>query len=419
MRHFLIFTAALLPSVFAAEIYRVDIDSIVHPVTAEMISRAVSQAAERHSSILLVYLNTPGGLMEASREVVEKLLASPVPVIAYVAPSGARAASAGFFILVAADVAAMAPGTRTGASSPVLHGRELDEVMRRKVESDAQAWVRSLATRRGRNSALAEKTISEAKSFTEREALDSRLIDIVANDEADLLRQLDGREVVRFDGTRTTLAVTDAKVVRYEPTMREKVLKAISDPNIALVLLLLGGLGLYAEFSNPGLILPGVAGAIAALLGLSALSVLPVNWLGASLMILALALFVLEAKFASHGILGVGGAVAMMLGAVMLINGPPEVRISVATAASVAIPFAGITVFLTSLVIRAHRSKVQTGASGMIGDIAVARTPLTPEGKVFVHGEYWDATSSGLVAEGTRVRVLAVEGLHLRVEPLP
>lgn len=409
---------SVIEAAHGATVLRLDVDSVVHPITVEMVSRALEQAKDAKADLLLVRLNTPGGLMDATREIVEKLVAAPVPVVMYVGPSGARAASAGFFLLLAGDVAAMAPGTRTGAASPVVLGRELDPVMRRKVESDAGAWVRSLAARHGRNAALAEKTVSEAKSFTEQEALDSKLVDLVAKDEADLFRQLEGRTIERFDGTRRTLNLGTPVVRVYEPTLRQSILKAISDPNLAFILLVLGGLGLYVEFSAPGLVLPGVLGAIFALLGLAALSVLPINWLGAAMILLALALFILEAKFTSYGVLGVGGAIAMVLGAMLLIEGPPEVRISLLTALGVGLPFAAIVVFLTTLVIRAQGSKVQTGESGMVGETGVARTALSPEGKIFVHGEYWNATSSVAVPEGTPVRVLAVEGLRMRVEPL-
>jgi len=408
----------LLQAAYGAGVLRVDIDNVVHPITVETVSRALEQARREGASLLLIHLDTPGGLMEASREIVGKLIASPVPVVMYVAPGGARAASAGFFLLLAGDVAAMAPGTRTGAASPVVLGRELDPVMRRKLESDAGAWLRSLAAQRGRDAALAEKAVSEAKTFTAQEALESDLIDLIAKDESDLWRQLDGRPIVRFDGTKHTLDLRSPLVTIYEPTLRQKILKAISDPNLAFLLLVLGVLGLYVEFSSPGLIVPGAFGAILLLLGLAALSVLPINWLGAALMVLALTLFVLEAKFTSYGILGAGGAAAMVLGALLLVEGPPEFRIGLATAVAVALPFAGITVFLTTLVIRAHANKVDTGQNGLIGETGVACTPLNPTGKVLVHGEYWDATSSVAVAEGTRVRVSAIEGLHLRVEPL-
>ena len=402
-----------------AKVLRLDVDNVVHPITVEMLSRALEQAQRENTDLLLLRLNTPGGLMEATREVVEKILASPVPVVTYVGPGGARAASAGFFILLAGDVAAMAPGTRTGAASPVVMGRELDPVMRRKIESDAGAWIRSLAARRGRNAAMAEKAVSEARSFTEEEAFKDKLVDLIAKDEADLFRQLQGRAIVRFDGTKRTMDLTDPVVNAYAPTLREKILKAISHPNIAFILLVLGLLGLYIEFSSPGLILPGVLGAIMAVLGLAAMSLLPINWLGAALIVLALILFVLEAIFTSYGIFGIGGAVAMVLGAMMLVEGPPEFRITLATALGVGLPFAAISVFLMTLVVRAHSNKVETGGSGLIGEIGVTRTPLIPAGKVFVHGEYWDATSPVPLPEGVRVRVTAIEGLHLRVESLP
>jgi membrane-bound serine protease (ClpP class) len=402
----------------AAEVFRLDIDNVVHPVTVEMVSDALEQARARRAALLLVRLDTPGGLMEATRELVEKLIASPTPVVTLVAPSGARAASAGFFLLMAGDVAAMAPGTRTGAASPIMLGRELDPVLRKKIENDAGAWLRSIASRRGRNASLAEKAVSEAKSFTEQEALSSNLITLVVKDEAELFAKLNRTEVTRFDGTKQMLDLSNITVATYQPTIRQQLLKAISDPNLALIILFLGALGLYIEFSAPGLIFPGVAGAILVLLGLTALALLPINWLGVCLIVLALALFVLEAKFTSFGVLGIGGAVAMILGALLLVEGPPDFRIRLTTAAGIAVPFAMIAVFLTTLVIRAHGNKVETGNTGLVGETGVARTAIDPQGKVFVHGEYWDALSSVPLSEGTPVRVLAVEGLRLRVEPL-
>lgn len=400
-----------------ASVLRVNVDSVVHPVTVEILERAVEQARSENASMILIRLNTPGGLMEASRQIVETMMAAPVPVVCYVSPGGARAASAGFFLLLAGDVAAMAPGTRTGAASPVLMGQELDPVMRRKIESDAGAALRTMAARHGRNAELAEKTVSEAKSFTEQEALEAKLIDLIATDEADLFRQLEGRVLKRPDGKEFKLSLAGATVRAYEPSLRQSLLKAISDPNIAFVLVLLGALGLYVEFSSPGLILPGVAGAILALMGLAALSVLPINWLGAALILLAMSMFVLEAKFASGGILGVGGAVAMVLGAMMLVEGPAEFRIQLPTALGASIPFAAIAIFLTTLVFRAHKHPVETGADGMVGRIGVAKTALEPSGKIFVFGEYWDATSTRMVPEGGRVRVVSLNGLHLHVEP--
>jgi membrane-bound serine protease (ClpP class) len=401
----------------APRVIAVDINGMVHPITAEILSRAIDQAQREHAAAILIRLNTPGGLLDATREIDQKLIASPVPVITYVTPSGGRAASAGFFILQAGDIAAMAPGTNTGAASPVLFGQQMDPVMRSKVENDSAALLRSLATNRGRNAELAEKTVREAKSYTDKEAMDSKLIDIVSPNQPALLDALDGRVVTRFDGRKQKLATAGAEVVEYQKTLREWIISSIADPNIGFILLALGALGIYVEFSSPGTIFPGVAGGILLLLGLSALSVLPINWVGAALLILAAALFVLEAKFASHGILGTGGTVAMILGAMLLIQAPPEFRIHFATAASVAIPFAIITMFLVSLVIRARRNKVVTGQQGMIDAIGETRTPLDPSGKVFVHGEYWDAVSAQPVPAGARVRVVEIVGLVLKVEP--
>src|SRR5450755_3840594 len=393
---------------------------MVHPITAEIVGGALAQAKDENASLVLVRLNTPGGLMDAMRATIEKMLASPVPVVTYVAPSGGRAASAGFFLLEAGDVAAMAPGTATGAAHPVLMGTEMDPVMKQKVENDAAAYLRSICGKRGRNSPLAETAVRESKSFTEREALDQKLVDLVVPGDRQLLVALDGRTVTRFDGTVTTLHTAGAEIVEYRRSLREKIISAIADPNIALVLLVIGALGIYVEFSSPGLVAPGVLGSILVLLGLSALSVLPINWLGAALMLLAFTLFVLEVKFTSHGILGVGGAVSLALGAVMLIDSPaPEMRIHWSTAIGLALPFSAITVFLLSLAWRARQNKVETGREGMIGQTGAAITELAPEGKVFVHGEYWDAVSASRLPAGARVRVTAIDHLKLTVEPVP
>jgi membrane-bound serine protease (ClpP class) len=393
------------------------VDNVIHPVTVEIVGRTLQQAQEQQADLVLVRLNTPGGLLEATREVVEKMIASPVPVVTYVTPSGGRAASAGFFILQAGDVAAMAPGTNTGAAAPVLLGEKMDPVLRRKAESDASAALRTIVDKRGRNIELAEKAVLEAKAFTEKEAFENKLIELIAADEKELFEKLDGREIVRFDGKRQTLELKSPEVIDYEKTIRETIISAVSDPNIAFIILIVGALGVYVEFSSPGLIVPGVAGGILLLLGLSALSVLPINWIGVALLVLAVALFILEANFASHGILGAGGAVSMILGALLLVQGPPEVRIRLSTAVGVTLPFAVITAFLLALVIRARSHRVVTGSAGMIGECGSAHTALSPEGRVFVHGEFWDAVSSTPVEAGARIRVTAVEGLNLRVEP--
>jgi membrane-bound serine protease (ClpP class) len=400
------------------KVIAVDVDGMVHPITAEIVGNALARARSQNASLVLLRLNTPGGLMDAMRATIEKILASPVPVVTYVAPSGGRAASAGFFLLEAGDVAAMAPGTATGAAHPVLLGAEMDAVMKQKVENDAAAYLRSICGKRGRNSQLAETAVRESKSFTEAEALERKLVDLVAPTERQLLAELDGRVVRRFDGIALTLHLAGAEIVEYRRTLRERIVSAVADPNIALVMLVIGALGIYVEFCSPGLIAPGVLGGIMVLLGLSAISVLPINWLGAALMALAFTLFVLEVKFTSHGVLGAGGALAMVLGAVMLVDSPAsEFRVHWGTAVAVALPFSAITVFLLSIAARARRNKVETGVEGMIGQVGEALTELAPEGKVFVHGEYWDAVAVCPVAAGARVKVTAIEHLKLTVEP--
>jgi membrane-bound serine protease (ClpP class) len=423
MRGIGLFAAALALAMPAQEgapkAVAVDIDGMIHPVTVEIVNSAIARAEAVGAGVLILRLNTPGGLMDAMRETIEKIAASRVPVVAYVAPSGGRAASAGFFILEAADVAAMAPGTNTGAAHPVQMTGEMDSVMKEKVENDAAAYMRSICAKRGRNAELAETAVRQSKSFSDREALDGRLVDLVAPNEAALLQALDGRTVTRFDGRTETLHTAGAAVEVYERSARQKLISAIADPNIAFILLIVGALLIYVEFSSPGMVAPGVVGAILLLLGLSAISVLPINWLGAALLFLAFVLFALEAKFASHGVLGAGAAVAMVLGAVMLINSPyPEMRIHLSTALAVAVPFSLITMLLVSLVVRARRAKVETGSEGMIGETGSALTALEPVGKVFVHGEYWDAVATQPVSAGARVRVTGMERLKLTVEPV-
>lgn len=421
MRTLVAFLAILtIPQIQAAStVVVVNVDGIIHPITTEIIGHAIDLAANENASAILLRLNTPGGLLEASREITSKMVASRVPVIAYVTPSGGRAASAGFFLLEAADVAAMAPGTNTGAASPVLMGQEMDPVMRHKIENDSSAWLRSIVIKRGHNADLAEQTIREAKAFTDREALDDHLVDVIESDQGRLLADLDGREIKRFDGRTEILHTRDATITEYVPSSRERIIAAIADPNVAYILLVLGALGIYVEFSSPGLIVFGVAGGIMALLGLSGLAVLPINWIGAALLILGVALFILEAKFTSHGVLGGGGTIAMILGALLLINGPPELRIHLSTALATTIPFALITMFLVSLVVRARKNKVLMAGGGLIDEIGEARTALAPGGKVFIHGEYWDAVSTAPASEGDAVRVLNVDGMKLRVEPTP
>lgn len=412
--------AALLCSTpLPARVLQVDIDGIVQPVTSHVIASAIAQAEREHADAVLIRLSTPGGLMDTTRDIVEQIFRCSVPVIVWTGPSGARAASAGFFLLEAGDVAAMAPGTNTGASHPVLStGGEMDAVMKIKVENDAAALMRTIAVHRGRNQQAAEKTVRESASYTDREALDQHLIDVIAPDTAALVQQLEGREITRFDGRKQTLHFANPAIEVYKPTLRERVLLVIGDPNIALLLLVLGALGIYLEFNAPGLVAPGVAGAILALLGLTALSMFPIDWLGAALMILGLAFFILEAKFATHGVLTTGGAIALTLGAVMLIDtNVPELRIRWSTAIGLAIPFALITSVLFSIALRARRNKVVTGVEGMLGLQAMAVGELNPSGTVLVRGEYWNAQASVRVPASEPVRITGIDGLTLRVEP--
>src|SRR3984957_8570258 len=409
-------TVSALAQGTGARVVAVSFEGEIHPITVELVARAIEQAQADNAALLLVRINTPGGLLDATREIIQKLDASPVPVVTYVEPSGSRAASAGFFILEAGDIAAMAPGTNTGASSPVLMVGQMDQVMRNKVENDAAAMLRSMTSRRGRNSEVAEQTVRQAKAFTEKEALDQKLIDLIASNEQQLLQSLDGREITRWDGRKLVLHLSGASVTEVRETLRERVVAAIADANIGFILLVLGVLGIYVEFTSPGLIFPGIAGAILALLGLSSLSILPINWAGVGLLALSLALFVLEAKFASHGILGIGGTISMVLGALLLVNGPPDMRIHLSTALAVALPFAAITMFLVSMVVKARHNKVVTGPEGMIGQLGIAQTALEPEGQVLVRGEYWSAIAASPVPAGARVRVKGIAGLKLQVE---
>jgi membrane-bound serine protease (ClpP class) len=294
----------------------------------------------------------------------------------------------------------------------------MEKVERDKIENDTAAWLRSIVGKRGRNTALAETTIREAKAFSEKESLDDHLIDLISPDERQLMATLDGREITRFDGSHEVLHTAGSEITDYRSSARERIISAIADPNIGFLLLVIGALGVYVEFTSPGLILPGVAGGIMALLGLSALAVLPINWIGAALLILGAVLFVLEAKFASHGVLGIGGTIAMVLGALLLINGPPEVRIHLSTALAVSLPFGLITIFLMTLALRARANKAVMSNGGVMDEIGEARTALAPSGKVFVHGEYWDAVASSPVELGAAVRVVGVDGLKLRVEPV-
>lgn len=401
----------------AADVPVVELDGVVHAVSAGHVVAALQQADESGAPLLILRLDTPGGLDSSMRQIVDAVLAARTPVAAWVGPAGARAASAGFLILLAADVAAMAPGTNTGAAHPVsAMGDKLDEVMSRKLAEDAAAYARGKAERRGRDPELAAKAVTESKSFTEREALEGRLIDVVANDVDDLLRQLDGREVKRFDGRTVRLALAGQRAVPLAMNWRQRVLSLVATPEV-LFLLLLGALaGLGAELSHPGLILPGVVGVLCLVLFLFATQIVPVNAAGVLLILLAVGLFVAEAKVASYGLLTVGGIVAMILGGLMLVESPvPEMRVGLQVLLPATLAVAALAVTLVRLLLRSRRLPVTTGHEGLVGLVGRAETPLDPEGWVLVGGELWRARAGGRVPAGGRVRVTSVEGLTLGV----
>jgi membrane-bound serine protease (ClpP class) len=420
-RAFLVVSAVVLLATgmaAASGVVKIRLDDTIQPISDEYIGRAIEQARQTNADAVLIELRTPGGLVDSTRSIIAKMLASPVPVIVYVAPSGGRAASAGFFILEAADVAAMAPGTNTGAAHPVtLGGEKMDDVMKQKLENDAAAFMRSFVGPRGRNVALAEAAVRESKSWTDKEALDQHLIDYVARDQDDLFKQLDGKPIKRFDGKMVTLHLIGAPVVDLPMTLKQRILDFLVDPNIAFLVLAVGALALYAEFNHPGAILPGVVGVVFILLALFALNLLPTRYAAFTLIMAAFVMFALEAKFATHGVLGIAGIALMTIGGLLLVDGPiPEMRVKLWTALAVSVPLGAITVFLMSIALRARHNKIVTGTQGMIGSIGEARSDIDPEGKVFVQGELWNAHAPSRIGIGEHVVVRKVEGLELEVE---
>ena len=410
----------LAPVLSSAEVLKIALNDTIQPVTDEFIGRALAEAKAKNDQALLIEINTPGGLVESTREIIEKIVDSPVPVVVYVTPSGSRAASAGFFILESADIAAMAPGTNTGAAHPVtLGGSKMDDVMKQKVENDLAALMRSVASRRGRNVDIAESGVRESKSFTEQEALSKKLIDYVASSEDDLFRQIAAHPIKRFDGKTITLNLVGQPIRSFEMTLKQRILDRLMDPNVAFILLAVGLLSLYVEFNHPGAVLPGTVGVIFILLAAFALNLLPVRFAALALIATSFILFALEAKFASHGVLTTGGIVLLTLGGLLLVDAPiPEMQVHLLTALAVSIPLGVITAFLMSIALRARRNKVVTGTEGLIGEVGVARTPIAPRGTVFVHGEIWNATSPKAIEAGSRVVVRRVVGLELEVMPL-
>src|ERR1039458_2117041 len=391
----------------------------IQPVTAGLLDRAIARANSEGAAALLVELDTPGGLLESTRGMGGAILGARVPVIVYVAPAGARAGSAGFFLLEAADIAAMDPGTNAGAAHPVLEfGAKPDETMNQKIENDAEAFLRSYVTRRNRNPEAAEAAVHSSHSYTAQEALDQHLIDLTATSDAALLAALDGREITRMDGNKVTLHLAGARIEEVRPTLREQLLGWLVNPNIALLLLVGGALLIYLEFNAPGTIVPGALGTLMVLLAIFGLNLLPIRYTAVLLLLAALVLLLLEAKFGGHGALAIAGIVCLTFGTLTLVAAPvPELAINPWVAIAVSAGFGGITVFLVRLVVRARRRKPRLGAAALVGSRATAMEPLTPEGHVLVEGEIWRAVASEPVAPGAPLHVVGHEQYLLHVEP--
>ncbi len=414
---------ALFSFTASAQVLEITIDDTIQPITAEYISRAIDQAGASHGEAVLIELNTPGGLVSSTREIIDKITKSSVPVIVYVTPTGGHAGSAGIFILESADIAAMAPGTAAGAAHPVTFIGPVqvkpDDEMNRKIENDAAALIRSVTSKRGRNVEAAESAVRESKSFTEQEALAQHVIDYVATTPEDLFRQMQGKSFKRFDGAADSLNLVGQPLVGFDMTLKERILDALMDPNLAFLLLAIGALALYIEFNHPGAVIPGTVGVVFILLAAFALNFLPTRFAALGLIVGAFVLFAAEAKFASHGVLTIGGIVLLTLGGLLLVDSPiPEMSVHLLTALAVSVPLGLITAFLMTIALKARRNKVVTGAQGLVGETGVAQTALSPQGKVFVHGELWDAVASSALPVGQLVVVRRVDGLILAVDPL-
>ena len=389
----------------------------IQPISAGYLERGLRRAAVIHAEAVVVEMGTPGGLLTSTRAMVTAIEESPVPVVVYVAPSGSRAGSAGFFILESADVAAMAPGTEAGASHPILEGQTMGPILKEKIENDAAAFLRSYVSRRERNVAAAEDAVRDSKSYTDQEALKLHLIDVIAPNLPALLEKLNGTTVTRFSGAKQTLETADARVEVLPASTRERILGALTDPNLAVILLVLGGLLIYLEFNAPGTIVPGALGTLLVLVSLFALNLLPLEYTAVGFLVAAAVLFVLDVKFVTHGILALAGIGCLVFGLLTLVDGPiPEMRVHLATALGAGIGFGLITIFLTTIALRAQRNKVQTGGEALLGTAAIARTALHPDGHVEVRGELWMAHSDIPIAAGEKVRIRGRRGLILEVE---
>ncbi len=405
----------------APVVYSAEVDSIIHPVSADYMIETMDRADRAGATLVVFTLRTPGGLVDSTRDIVTHMLASKTPVGIFIGPSGARAASAGFLLTIAADVAAMAPGTNIGAAHPVAGtGQPMDETMAKKAAADLAAYARTLANTRHRNVALAEEAVNNSRAFTEEEALNASppLIDLVAPDIPELLRRLDGRTVTRFDGATIVLKTAGAQVVPIQMTLRQRVLSAIAHPEVAFILLTLGTLGLTIELWSPGAVLPGVAGGLCLLLAFFALQILPVNYAGLLLMLFGLLLLMLEVKITSYGLLTAGGLASLLFGSMILMDSSvPELQLSLRLVLPIVIGLASIVIFLVRLAVASQRPPPVTGVARMIGEFGYALTSIEPgrAGRVATHGEIWRAIAGEPIAEGDRLRITEVDGLTVTV----
>jgi membrane-bound serine protease (ClpP class) len=396
------------------DVYVVVINDAISPGIAEFINSSIERAEKEEAACLIIEMDTPGGLAESMRLIIKGILGSRVPIVVFVAPRGARAASAGVMITMAADVAVMAPGTNIGAAHPVgAGGKDISGKMSEKVINDMVAHAKSVAEKRGRNQEWVEQAIRESVSVTETEALKENIIDLIAEDTDDLIRQLNGRKIA----DKGELKLDKAQKVIVEPSLRTNILKTISNPNIAYILLMIGLAGLYFELSHPGAIFPGVIGGISLILAFFALQTLPVNYAGILLIVLAIILFIMEMKISSYGLLSVAGVVSLLLGSLMMFkSSDPDMGLSLTVLLPTLILISGFFVFVAGLVFRAQISKPKTGTKGLVGEIGIVKKALAPEGKVFVHGELWNARSQKAIDENCKVRVTNVVNLMLEVE---
>lgn len=396
------------------------LDDTIQPISEDYLDRGLAEAAGTHANALLIDLNTPGGLLTTTRSMVSKILASPVPVIVFVAPSGSRAGSAGFFLLEAADIAAMAPGTNAGASHPVIEGARLGPIMKQKLENDATAFLRSYVSRRNRNVEASQQAVVNSKSYTDEEALKLHLIDLIAPNNRALLDTLDGRTIIRFNGSTVTLHTRNAVLTTVEPTLRESILDRLMNPDLAVLILVLGGLLIYLEFNAPGTIIPGALGTLLLLTAMFALNFLPIRYTSVVLILGAFVLMMLEVKFPSHGILAFAGIIALVFGILTLVNGPiPQMRVHPATAIATGLGFGIVTTFLIRITWRARRNKAMLGPQALVGTTGVAQQPIAPHGQILVHGELWQAEASTPIDSGESVQVREVRGLTLLVDRVP